>query len=85
MEIITQKAVSQMWYQIILGAVLFALSIGILIFVLRQTIKPIYSLVDVTTQIANGELNIQRKDDIRNDEIGMVYTSVHNMAEKLNK
>ena len=83
MEIITQKAVSQMWYQIILGIVLFALSIGILIYVLRQTIKPIYSLVDVTTQIANGELNIQRKDDIRNDEIGLVYTSVHNMAEKL--
>ncbi|HOZ14657.1 MAG TPA: methyl-accepting chemotaxis protein [Tenuifilaceae bacterium] len=83
MEIITQKAVSQMWYQIILGAVLFAISIGILIYVLRQTIKPIYSLVDVTTQIANGELNIQRKDDIRNDEIGLVYKSVHDMAEKL--
>ena len=83
MSIITQKAVNQMWYQIVIGIVLLVLSLMLLIFALRQSIKPIYSLVEVTNKIAEGDLNIAKKDDIRNDEIGLVYNSVHEMAKKL--
>ncbi|MGE0079330.1 MAG: methyl-accepting chemotaxis protein [Bacteroidales bacterium] len=83
MSIITQKAVKEMMYQIIIGVVLFVISLMILIFALRQSIKPIYSLVEITNQIAEGNLNINSKTDIRNDEIGLVYNSVHDMAKKL--
>ncbi len=83
MDIITQSARKQMWYQISLGTILLVLSLALLIFTLRQSIKPIYSLVEVTDQIAKGDLNISQKKDIRNDEIGLVYNSVHDMASKL--
>ncbi|BDX39526.1 hypothetical protein CYCD_28810 [Tenuifilaceae bacterium CYCD] len=83
MNLITENARTQMWYQITLGLILLTLSLGLIMFNLRQSIKPIYSLVEVTEKIAKGNLNIEQKEDIRNDEIGLVYNSVHDMANKL--
>jgi len=83
MDLITQKATQQMWYQLILGLILLGLSILLLTFALRQTIKPVYQLVEVTNQIAEGNLVLKRHSNIRNDEIGLVYNAVFKMADQL--
>ncbi len=85
MDIITEKATSQMYYQILLGAILLVISIVLLVMALRQTIKPIFNLVKVTNQIADGELSVNQTYEFRNDEIGMVYQSVIRMAQQLTK
>jgi methyl-accepting chemotaxis protein len=83
MEVITQKATQQMWFQIVLGIVLLFVGVLILVISLRQTIKPIYHLVEVTNQIADGNLQIEKDADFRNDEIGLVYNAVFKMANQL--
>ncbi|UOQ84533.1 methyl-accepting chemotaxis protein [Gracilibacillus salinarum] len=64
---------------LIISAILFMLSF----FLIRQITKPINQLVIANDQISVGNLNIERLDDNRQDEIGSLAKSTNLMVDEL--
>ncbi len=67
---------------IVLTLIVFALTILFITFIVRFVTKPVKALVDVTDQVARGDLNQRVRID-QHDEIGQLANTFNKMIESL--
>lgn len=80
-----KNAKTSMWLFIGLGVLALLFSIFI-VFALNQTIaKPLNDLSYTAAEIAEGNLQVQLKNELRKDEVGILNNAFFNMVNKLKK
>lgn len=73
---------SNMKFYIIIILIVMVFSISLSMKLVRTIIEPVKDLENVTSRIANGDLNIRVKS-MNNDEIGSLGKTFNNMADQL--
>jgi methyl-accepting chemotaxis protein len=82
MSVIMSEVNEQLLIQLLAGIILIALSVLIVIILLRRTLKPLVDLKEATETLATGNLQVQI-DILQNDEIGSLANAFRIMAIKL--
>jgi methyl-accepting chemotaxis protein len=83
MKIVTADANKQMWFQIGMGIILVLSSIVVVYFFVQRIIKPVEGMVKKADAAADGNLVYNAEIKTRNDEIGLLSTSLQTMIEKI--
>jgi methyl-accepting chemotaxis protein len=82
MENVMAEVNSAIAYQVLVGAIIIAISILLVILFLGRMIKPLLDLKEATKTIAEGNLQIELVE-ARRDEIGSLANAFHIMVTKL--
>jgi methyl-accepting chemotaxis protein len=83
MKVVTADANKQMWFQIGMGIILVLSSIVVVYFFVQRIIKPVEGMVKKADAAADGNLVYNAEIKTRNDEIGLLSTSLQTMIEKI--
>lgn len=83
MSVVTANADSQMWFQIIMGAILLVVSIYTVYFFVKRLIDPIEKMVKKADAAAAGNLVYDIAIERTNDEIGQLSRSLEKMIDKI--
>lgn len=83
MSMVTANADNQMWFQILMGAILILVSIYISYFFVKRLIGPIEKMVRKADAAAEGNLVFNVDIEQTNDEIGQLSGSLEKMIEKI--
>ncbi len=79
-EAIMQKSNDNLLLSILIGIVGLAFITGLIISIANSIIQPIQEGVDLTKEIASGNLDITIKQSNRNDEIGVLVNALNEMV-----
>ncbi len=83
MAMVTANANSQMWFQILMGAILILVSIYVLYFIVKRLVGPVEKMVRKADAAAEGNLVFDIDIERTNDEIGQLSGSLETMIEKI--
>jgi methyl-accepting chemotaxis protein len=81
-QVVMAEVNSAIAYQVLVGAIIIAISILLVILFLGRMIKPLLDLKEATKTIAEGNLQIELVE-ARRDEIGSLANAFHIMVTKL--
>lgn len=82
-EVIMQKANSNLMLSILIGILGLVLITGLIISIANSIIQPIQEGVELTKEIAAGNLGVSIAQTRRNDEIGILISSLNDMVKKI--
>ena len=83
-DFIYKEIRTQLFKELLIAFVLLLISVGIIIFILKQTLKPLQDLSEIGEQLSTGNLNV-KINIAGNDEIGKLANTLKTMVNNFRK